>query len=124
VTAYLLVGIGGGLGAAARYALGGAVHRVTGAGFPAGTLVVNVLGCLLIGVVMGLTEVRPALTREARLFLTVGVLGGFTTFSSFGYETLQLLRGGQFGLAALSACGNLFVGLAAVWAGRAVGSAL
>lgn len=122
--AYFLVGLGGGLGAVARYALGDAVHRLAGPSFPAGTLVVNVLGCLLLGAVMGIAEVRPALTRETRLFLAVGLLGGFTTFSSFGYETLQLLRGGQFGLAALNAGGHLFLGLCAVWLGRAAGGAL
>lgn len=124
MTAYLLVGLGGGLGAVARYALGDVVHRFAGPRFPAGTLVVNLLGCLLIGVVMGVAEMRPALSRETRLFVAVGVLGGFTTFSSFGYETLQLLRGGEFGLAALSAFGNLLLGLVAVWLGRAAGGAI
>jgi len=124
VTGYLLVGIGGGLGAMARYGLGGAVQRLFGAGFPAGTLVVNVLGCLLVGGFMALVEGGPAFRPEARIFVVVGILGGFTTFSAFGFETLQLVGGGRWGLAALNAAGNLVLGLGAVWLGRAVGGAL
>ena len=122
----LLVGIGGFLGAIARYALGGWVHRSAhGPVFPYGTLVVNVLGCLLIGALAGLVETRGVLSPESRVFLLIGLLGGFTTFSTFGYETLQLLRDGQllYGLANIGA--SVLLGLGAVWLGfvlpRAIG---
>jgi CrcB protein len=118
VTNILIVGIGGFLGAIARYGLSGLVHRYAGAAFPYGTLVVNVSGCLGIGVVMYLTEDRMVLGPAARLFLGLGILGGFTTFSSFGYETLELMRGGEFRSALLSVAGNVVLGLAAVWLGR------
>jgi fluoride exporter len=88
-----VIGIGGFLGALARYGLGGLVHRIPGTGgFPYGTLVVNLLGCLLIGVFAALMEERQMFATETRLFILVGLLGGFTTFSTFGYESLLLIR--------------------------------
>lgn len=114
----LLVGAGGALGAIARYGVGGLIHRNPAlAGFPYGTLAVNLLGCLLIGLGAGLADARQAFTPEARLFLFVGVLGGFTTFSSFGYETIALLRDHEILRAGLNAGINVFVGLALVWVG-------
>ena len=114
----LIVGAGGCLGAIARYLLSGAVHRWTGGTFPAGTLFVNVLGCLIIGAAMVFVEDHPVLGPNARLFLTIGLLGGFTTFSSFGYETVELLTDGQWGLAAANVGLNVVVGVGAVFAGR------
>ena len=90
----LLVGAGGFLGAIARYGLGGLIHRCTSTVFPAGTLAVNTIGCLIIGVLMSLVEDRQLLAPNTRVFLMIGVLGGFTTFSSFGYETVELLGWG------------------------------
>ena len=99
----LVVGLGGFLGAVARYGLSGLVHRYTSGSFPAGTLVVNVLGCLLIGGLACLVEERQLFTPEARLFLLIGFLGSFTTLSTVGYETFEFLRAGDFGMAGLNA---------------------
>jgi CrcB protein len=122
---YLLAGCGGFLGSMARYALGGWVHQWTGIRhFPLGTLVVNLTGCLLIGLLGGLADTRGLLSSQARVFLLIGVLGGFTTFSSFGYETMNLLRDSQFGLALLNAGVQVMVGLAAVWAGLTLARAM
>ena len=114
---YLAVGIGGCLGSIARYWLSGAVHRYLNGGFPYGTLVVNVLGCLLVGCVVGLVEYRQLFGPNVRLFLTVGILGGFTTFSAFGYETFALLRDNQHLLALANVAANVVTGVAAVLAG-------
>lgn len=114
----LLVAAGGAIGAALRYLLGGLIASRLGPDFPWGTFVVNISGCLLIGAVLGLVE-RGALPPEARLFLAVGVLGGYTTFSTFGYETVSLLEGGEILAAALNAFGQLALGLVAVYLGLA-----
>lgn len=111
------VGMGGFVGAAARYLVTGWVHRFAGVGFPWGTLTVNVVGCLALGAVMGLVEARVVVSPEWRLFVGLGVLGSFTTFSSVGYETVELLRGGELALAAANAFGSLLLGLLAVVAG-------
>lgn len=112
----LLVGIGGGLGAAARYLMGLWIAARLGAGFPWGTFFVNVTGSFVIGIVLILVE-RGALPAEARLFVAVGICGGYTTFSSFSYETLQLLNGGDVGHFLLNAFGQLFFCLLAVYLG-------
>ena len=113
----LLVGTGGFLGAIARYGLGGLIHRWTDTLFPAGTLAVNTVGCLVIGVLMSLVEDRQLLTPNVRVFLMIGVLGGFTTFSSFGYETVELMRHGALRLVFWNVAGNVLLGLAAVLLG-------
>ena len=95
----LLVFAGGGIGAVARYLLQGAVYRVTGTGFPYGTIVVNVLGCFTIGLLMSSMEERFMAAPSLRIFLTIGILGGFTTFSSFSLQTFDLLRTGYWGRA-------------------------
>jgi CrcB protein len=120
---WLVVGLGSFLGGIARYALSGLVHRWAGAGFPWGTLVVNVAGCFLIGGALHLVEDRAMLAPETRLFVAVGLLGGFTTFSAFGWETFELMRRSQPTLAILNVAGNVLLGLAAVWLGRAALSA-
>jgi fluoride exporter len=117
----LWVGIGGFIGSALRYGVGGWITRMKGsATFPWETLVVNVTGCLLIGALAALAESRGLFAGTTRVFLFVGVLGGFTTFSSFGYETFQLLRQGQLAAAAASVALQLVLGLGAVWAGDAL----
>jgi fluoride exporter len=114
----LLVGAGGFLGSIARYLTGGVIYSwVRTPWLPWGTLVVNVLGCLIIGFLGGLAEARQVLGPEVRLFLFIGVLGGFTTFSTFGYETFALLRDGQTLQAVLNILLQLLLGLGAVWAG-------
>jgi CrcB protein len=115
----LLVGAGGFLGAILRYLVGGWVHDVLdNAWFPYGTLVVNVAGCLLIGFLAGLAENRLIFGAETRLFLFVGILGGFTTFSSFAYETLSLARDAQNLAAAINVLAQVSLGLAGVWIGN------
>ena len=117
----LLVGVGGFFGAVMRYVVTNWVqdffHVLS---FPYGTLTVNLLGCLIIGLLGGLSESRNLLNQEARALLFIGVLGGFTTFSTFGYETVQLLRDGQ-SLAAFSNIGlQVCMGLVAVWIGYSI----
>lgn len=115
----LIVGAGGFVGAALRYAVGGLVSRVLPPDFPWSTFVVNVSGCFVIGLLAVLTE-RGPVAPSTRLFLMVGVLGGYTTFSTFGYETPNLVREGSHGLAVANAVGQVLVGLTGVWAGMTV----
>ena len=108
----LIVGIGGFVGAITRYWLGGLVaHMTNHHWFPYGTMTVNVLGCFLIGIVSGLAETKSMITPELRLFLMVGLLGGFTTFSSFGHETVLMLRHSQFLGAMLNVVIKIVLGL-------------
>jgi len=113
-----IIGLGGCLGAVLRYLIAGGVHTLAkSAAFPFGTLTVNVVGCLLIGLGGGLMESRQFFSPEWRAFLFVGILGSFTTFSTFGLETFNLAKQGlwmaSFGNVGLS----LVLGLAAVFAG-------
>jgi CrcB protein len=122
--AWVYVGAGGFIGAVARWALSGAITRAAGASFPFGTLTVNVVGSLLIGVMMGLVEYRGVFSPEQRQFLIIGGLGGFTTFSTFSHETLALLRNGEHALAALNIVGNVGLCLLAAAAGWLLAKAL
>lgn len=117
----LIVGLGGFLGTILRYGTGGMVYRLVPAAlFPWGTLVINGAGCLVIGFLGGLAQSRGVFSSEVRLFLFIGVLGGFTTFSTFGYETYTLMRDGQAALGATNAVAQLGLGLLMVWAGDAL----
>ena len=116
----LWVGTGGFLGAAARYLIAGWVHRFATPAFPWGTLVVNVSGCLLLGVLMGTLETRAGVGPAWRLFCGIGVLGGYTTFSTLSYETVELLRRGQHSQALANGAGSLVAGCVAVVAGVAL----
>jgi CrcB protein len=114
----LLVGTGGFLGSISRYLVGGWVHRLLPpTTFPVGTLAVNVLGCFAIGILGGLAGSRQVLGADLRLFLMIGVLGGFTTFSSFAYETLALSRDAEPGRALLNVAAQVVLGLVACWLG-------
>jgi CrcB protein len=93
----IILSLGGVVGVLLRYFTGGAVHRVAGGGFPYGTLVINLTGCLIIGLLWGIFE-RFEFSSNLRLFLFIGVLGSFTTFSSFGLETFNLLRDNELRL--------------------------
>ncbi len=120
----LLVAAGGAIGAAARYLAGLWIVARLGAGFPWGTFFVNVTGSFVIGIVLVLVE-GGTLPAGARLFFAVGILGGYTTFSSFSYETLQLLAGGgALGPVLLNTLGQLLAGLMAVYLGVIVGRVL
>src|SRR5512142_713754 len=90
-----VVFLGGGVGSALRYWLSGNVYRLVKPTFPYGTLVVNIAGCFLIGFLMAFFEERFVVQPLLRVFLTIGILGGFTTFSTFSYETVALLREGS-----------------------------
>ncbi|MEW6086304.1 MAG: fluoride efflux transporter CrcB [Chloroflexota bacterium] len=116
----ILVGIGGFIGSAMRYLVGGYVQQSSKGIFPYGTLAVNVIGCFVIGFLSQLAENRGAFSSEARAFVFIGILGGFTTFSSFGNETLNLARDGEM-LNAFANIGlNVLLGLLAVWLGRTI----
>ena len=117
----IYVGVGGFIGAIGRYLASGAAHQIfPGTLFPIGTAVVNIIGCFLIGLLTGLAELRNLLSPEMRMFLLIGLLGGFTTFSTFGHETIALMRDGQF----MHAVGNIIIqviiGLSGVWLGYTV----
>jgi len=115
----LYVGAGSFIGGILRYLLSTWVYKILGNPvFPYGTLAVNSVGCFVIGFLAGLAETRSIFTADDRLFIFVGILGGFTTFSSVALETLWLARGTQ-GLAALTNIGlQLFFGMLAVWVGN------
>ena len=113
-----IVGLGGFLGAVARYQLSGLVlHRTTAWKFPLSTLGVNVLGCLILGILAGLIEKHDFFNPSTRLFLITGILGGFTTFSAFSFETVYLLQRHDFLWAALYIFLSVFMGIAALWLG-------
>ena len=112
----LLVGLGGALGALARWKLGGLVlHHTPDWRFPLSTFVVNVLGCLVAGVLAGLWIKQDLFTPETRLFLFTGLLGGFTTFSAFGLETVSLLRRGEHFVAFTYAVLSVVAGVVVLW---------
>lgn len=121
---WLVIGAGGALGALARHLVNHAVHsRFLATSFPAGIFIVNIAGSLTIGLLAGaLASQRLSAGEHLRAFLVVGLLGGFTTFSSFGLDTFTLVRGGQPALAAFNALGQMVLGLAAVWIGFAAGA--
>jgi CrcB protein len=118
---WLLIAAGGAIGSVARYALSTFVLRATGTLFPLGTFVVNAVGCLCFGLVVGAAEQRVALSPETRAFILAGVLGGFTTFSSYVFESAGLIRDGQMAAAIVNIAGQVIAGLAAFWIGAALG---
>lgn len=115
-----LVALGGAIGAIARYGVWGWIQGAAGTGFPWGTLVVNVVGSFLLGLLVAVFQ-GAAVAPETRAFLTVGVLGAFTTFSTFSYETVLLAQEGYWARAAAYSGGSLAVGVLAVLAGMAAG---
>lgn len=113
-----VVGLGGFLGAVSRYGLSSYVDKSFGKSFPAGTLVVNVLGCFVIGVLMTLVEGERFTNKTLQLLLITGLLGSLTTFSTFGHQSLELIRKGSFSMAFLNVVCNIGVGFLAVGLGR------
>jgi fluoride exporter len=114
---YFLILVGGGAGALARYVAGSAIMTRFGGKFPLGTLVINVTGSFLIGFLMTLLTERLKLDPNWRLFLVVGFLGGYTTFSSFEWETYTAVRDGAPWIGALNVVWSVTLGYAAVWLG-------
>ena len=115
----LLIGLGGFLGALLRYSVSGVVQGwFKSLTFPYGTLAVNLLGCLVIGVLSQVAESRGFISAEARSFVFVGLLGAFTTFSTFGDDTVSLFREGEDLLSYVNVGLHLVLGLSAVWLGR------
>ena len=111
-----LVALGGGIGAVGRYFAGKAMFALAGGAFPWGTLTVNVLGGLLMGILTEVLTLRGG-SEALRLFLAVGVLGGFTTFSSYSLELVLMVEKGQFSMAALYAAGSTVVAVLALFLG-------
>ena len=117
----LLAGVGGFLGSVLRYSVSGFVQGLSRSiDFPYGTLAVNLLGCLAIGFLSQLAEARGIFTAETRTLVFIGVLGGFTTFSAFGNETINLWREGESLLAVTNVAAHLVLCLGAVWISRAL----
>jgi CrcB protein len=121
---WIWLAVGGGLGAVARYGLTQWVDARHEGGFPFGTLAVNVVGCFAIGVIATLADEGRSLPPTARLLLVTGVLGGFTTFSAFGLDTLRMLEAGRLLAGFANAAGSVVLGVAAVVAGVAITRAL
>jgi CrcB protein len=115
----LLVGLAGLLGTLCRYWLSDAITRRYGEAFPVGTLVVNLVGCFLIGLLFYLLQERYLVSQTTRAVVLIGLLGGFTTFSSYGLQTFSLLREGALGRAALYVAASNLLGLLLVWGGYA-----
>jgi fluoride exporter len=124
ISKYILVMLGGGIGAVARFIVGSLVGRFYSAGFPAGTFLINISGSFLIGVLMTVFLNRPALNPNWRLFLVTGILGGYTTFSSFEWEALTSLRIGAETIGFWYIGLSVVVGLAAAWVGLVLGNKL
>jgi CrcB protein len=124
VRSALLVALGGSIGSVLRWWVSGAVQHTSGATFPWGTFAVNAAGSFAIGLVGAVALERALVSPAARLFVVAGVLGGFTTFSAFSYETLALLRDGQWAAAAGYALGSVATGVAAAFGGFALGARL
>jgi CrcB protein len=116
-----LVAFGGALGSVSRYLLGTWIQSASKSiDFPYGTLTVNLIGCFVIGFLSQLAEARGVFTSESRVFVFIGILGGFTTFSSFGNDTINLFRDGESFNALANVGANVILGLTLVWLGRTV----
>ena len=112
-----LVGLAGFIGTVSRYLMSGVIAKRYGETFPMGTLLVNLIGCFLVGLLFYLLEERFLVNQTARTVILIGFLGGFTTFSSVGLQTFTLLRDGESGLALLNIAASNLVGLLLVWVG-------
>lgn len=113
----MLIVLAGGAGALSRYILAGVFQRLAGGSFPAGTFIVNMLGCLFFGLVWGILEERAALGPQVRVMVLTGFMGAFTTFSTFAFETVALARAGQWLYAAANFTGQNLIGFALLFLG-------
>ncbi|MFZ4621394.1 MAG: fluoride efflux transporter CrcB [Bacteroidota bacterium] len=118
---YLFIGLGGFLGSIARFGIASFIQNKTESLFPYGTMAVNIAGCFIIGLLMTLFQERIIVSQNIRLFLVIGILGGFTTFSSFSYDTFAMMKSGNLFGAGLNAGMSLFGCLVATWVGFYVG---
>jgi fluoride exporter len=118
----LFVALGGAIGSAARYLVGGWFAARFGAAFPYGTFVVNVTGSFIVGLFLAYAQERVSLSPYWRLFFAVGLVGGYTTFSTFEYESIRLLQDGEMLMAAVYLIGSVVTGGVAAIAGIALGS--
>ncbi len=116
----LLVGLGGFLGSVSRYLVGQGLHRLFDTIFPIGTMTVNIVGSFIIGVIYSLAERDNLVSPEMRMFLAVGFCGGFTTFSSFAFDNLNLLKDSGFLYLSIYVGGSVFLGLLAVYFGTQI----
>ena len=119
-----LIGLAGFVGTLGRYWLSGIIARRYGETFPFGTLAVNLIGCFLVGLLFYLMQERYLVNQNVRTIILVGLLGGFTTFSSFGLQTFTLLQDNEIALAALNLLASNVLGLLLVWAGYTLAKAL
>jgi CrcB protein len=117
----LFLAIAGALGTLSRYALGGLMQRITGTGFPYGTLLINILGCILIGLVMQVALTTDLIPSNVRAIITIGFIGSFTTFSTFSYETMKLLEDGALVSAMMNIASNVGLGLIGTFCGLLIG---
>ena len=121
---YLFIGLGGFLGSIARFYIATIVHKFAGTEFPYGTLVVNVLGCFTIGLLITMFQEHFIQNSNIRLFLVIGILGGFTTFSSFSLDTIELIKVGEIAGAGINITLSLVGCLIATWFGIFIGEML
>jgi fluoride exporter len=117
---YLLIGTGGFIGSVLRYWTSVNAYKVFGEKFPYGTFAVNVIGCLLIGFIAEVSENRFLISPEIRTFLMIGFLGGYTTFSTFGYETFMLIQDKDYVTAFLNVLLSIVVCLTSIWIGTLI----
>lgn len=117
---YLLIGTGGFIGSILRYWTSVNAYKILGEKFPYGTFIVNALGCLLIGFIAEISENRFLISSEVRTFLMIGFLGGYTTFSTFGYETFTLLQDKDYTTAIINILLSVVVCITAVWIGALI----
>jgi len=121
---YFMVGVGGCLGSILRFWLGSYIGNKMGSRFPYGTFVINITGSFLVGLVFALLTVKTQWSPNWRYLIPIGFIGGYTTFSSFEYETLRTMQGGQIGLGLLYVAASVVVGFVAVWGGMIAGRAI
>jgi CrcB protein len=117
---YLIVFLGAGMGGALRHGVNASAARLFGFSFPYGTLIVNIAGSFLMGVLAGYFAFRPGIDQNMRLFLTTGILGGFTTFSAFSLDAALLIERHAYGAAAGYVAGSVLASIAALFCGLAV----
>jgi CrcB protein len=116
----MLVGLGSAVGGMARFTLGKWIYNVYQQAFPLPTLIINVLGCFIIGLLYGISIKTGSLTAETRLLLTTGLCGGFTTFSAFAYENIQLMKTGQYTMVLVYITASVVLGIVATFLGMEI----